>query len=93
MAKLREGEQHQSADLEEELDLAEKTVDELRSEMAGVKQDLQDALELCNEHEALMEERNRELASCDAEIRYHMRTLATFPGSLSASAQLNYDLH
>ena len=55
--------------LELELSQAERTVGELRGEVASVKQDLQDALELCNEHETLMEERNRELAAGDAEIR------------------------
>ena len=64
MAKEGEG-----SGLESELAEAERTVEELRRETVSVKQDLQDALDLCNQHEALMEERNKELEACDAEIR------------------------
>ena len=39
---------------------------ELRAEVAGVKQDLQDVMELCGQQEALIEERNR---SWPQEIR------------------------
>ena len=63
-------EQHGSEGLAAELVQAEGEVGKLRSETAGMKQDLQDALELCDQHEALLEERNHELTSCDAEIRY-----------------------
>lgn len=72
-ANLRDSEnreQHKSSGLESELSEAESAVSELRSENTGIKQDLQDALELCGQHESLLEERNRELESCDAEIRY-----------------------
>ena len=41
----------------------------MRAETSGVKQDLQDALDLCDQHEELMEERNKELEACDVEIR------------------------
>ena len=67
----REGEREKSSNLEAELAQAERTVGELRSEVTGVKQDLHDAMDLCSQHEALMEERNRELDICDTEIRYH----------------------
>ena len=64
-----EGGREKSSVLEAELVEAERTVGELRSEAVTVKQDLQNALDLCNEHEALMEERNEELATCDSKIR------------------------
>ena len=69
LREAQEGLDSERSKNETELGQAESTVEGLRSEVAGVKKDLQDALELCNEHEALIEERNHELASCDAEIR------------------------
>lgn len=73
MGSLKESEnreQHKTSALEAELTQAESTVSQLRSETTGIKQDLQDALELCGQHESLLEERNKELESCDMEIRY-----------------------
>lgn len=73
MGSLKESENREkqkTSALETELTQAESTVSQLRNENTGIKQDLQDALELCNQHESLLEERNRELESSDAEIRY-----------------------
>ena len=70
LEEAREGEREKSSGLETELGQAERTVTELRAEVTAVKQDLQDAMELCSQHEALMEERNRELETCDSEIRW-----------------------
>lgn len=73
MGGLKESEnreQHKTSALEAELTQAESAVSQLRNENTGIKQDLQDALELCNQHESLLEERNRELESSDVEIRY-----------------------
>ena len=64
-----EGERRRASGLEAELVHAEQTVGELRAEVAGVKQDLQDVMELCGQQEALIEERNRELETSDSEIR------------------------
>lgn len=75
MGSLKESEnreKHKTSSLETELSQAESAVSQLRSENTGIKQDLQDALELCNQHESLLEERNRELESSDAEIRYYL---------------------
>ena len=67
---MHQSEQTQTTQLLEERREAEELMVELRSEAAGLKQDLQDALELCGQHEALLDERNKELAACDTEIRY-----------------------
>ena len=69
LERAKEEEREGSSGLESELAQAERTVGELRAEVAGVKQDLQDAMDLCSQHEALMEERNRDLETCDTEIR------------------------
>ena len=67
--ELQESERTQTEQLLEERREAEEVMVQLRSEAAGLKQDLQDALELCNQHEVLLDERNKELSACDAEIR------------------------
>lgn len=69
LERAGEGGREKSLSLEMELIQAEKTVTDLRTELASVKQDLQDTMELCSEHENLMEERNRELENSDSEIR------------------------
>ena len=48
---------------------AESATSELQLELASVKQDLQEAMDLCSQHEALIEERNSELSTMQSEIR------------------------
>lgn len=47
----------------------EKTMSQLREELRTSHQDLEGAMDLCGEHEALIEDRNKELNSMEERLR------------------------
>ena len=55
--------------LEKELALLEQTAGDLQVELSSSQRELEQALELCGEHEALIEERNGELGSMEEKLR------------------------
>lgn len=44
-------------------------VADISDELQRTHADLKDAMELCNQHEALLEERNNELSTLDSQVR------------------------
>lgn len=45
---------------------------EIEDELRRTQTDLQDAMDLCSQHEILIEERNHELNTLEAQVRYCM---------------------
>ena len=62
-------EKQHSRSLETDLSRAEEVAMELQSQLTSTQQELQEALELCGQHESLVEERNTELSSLETQIR------------------------
>lgn len=72
LRRTREGSQGESercVSLEREVAGLERTVEELRGELTSSKQGMEDAMDLCSQHEVLIEERNRELGSTEDKLR------------------------
>lgn len=63
------GESDRCSALEKELTVLEQTAKELQIELGCSQHELEQALELCGEHEAVIEERNRELSSLEETLR------------------------
>ena len=62
-------EKQHSCSLETDLSHAEEVAMELQSQLTSTQQELQEARELCGQHESLVEERNTELSSLETQIR------------------------
>lgn len=58
-----------SASLEKELTQTDKAASDLQVELTSTQQELQEALDLCSQHETLIVERNDELASLETKVR------------------------
>ena len=55
--------------MEKELTQTDKVANDLQVELTSTQQELQEALDLCSQHEALIEERNTELSGLEAKVR------------------------
>ena len=55
--------------LESELGQSDKAAGGLQADLTATGQELQQALDLCSQHEELLEERNQELCSLEAKNR------------------------
>lgn len=55
--------------MERELTQTDKAASDLQNELTTTQQELQEALDLCTQHEALIEDRNSELGSLEAKVR------------------------
>ena len=64
-----EKEKERSSSLEKELTQTDTTANNLQAELSTTQQELQEALDLCSQHEALIEERNSELGSLETKVR------------------------
>ena len=64
-----EVERQRGQSLEADLLQAEQMAGRLQLELTETRQELQEALDLCGQHETLMEERNAELSTMQGEIR------------------------
>ena len=58
-----------AASLEKELSQTDKAANDLQTELTTTQQELQEALDLCSQHETLIEERNSELTSLETKLR------------------------
>ena len=67
-SSLRSEKEHTSS-LEKELTQTDKVANDLQMELNSTQQELQEALDLCSQHEALIEERNTELSGLEAKLR------------------------
>lgn len=65
-----QGESDKCSTIERELVEMEETAKDLQSELGTSQQSLEEAMELCSQHEALIEERNRELNSFEEKLRW-----------------------
>ena len=64
-----ESERSRTSSLEKELTQTDKVANDLQVELTSTQQELQEALDLCSQHEALIEERNSELNGLEAKAR------------------------
>ena len=62
-------EKERTLSLEKELTQTDKVANDLQVELTSTQQELQEALDLCSQHEALIEERNTELNGLEAKAR------------------------
>ena len=62
-------EKERTSSLEKELTQTDKVANDLQVELTSTQQELQEALDLCSQHEALIEERNTELSGLEAKVR------------------------
>ena len=58
-----------TASLEKELTQTDKAASDLQTELTSTQQELQEAFDLCSQHETLIEERNSELTSLETKLR------------------------
>ena len=69
LRSLLEKEKEHASSLESELTQTDKAANNLQVELSTAQQELQEALDLCSQHEALIEERNNELGSLETKVR------------------------
>jgi predicted nucleic acid-binding Zn-ribbon protein len=62
-------EKERTLSLEKELTRTDEVANHLQVELTSAQQELQEASDLCSQHEALIEERNTELNGLEAKIR------------------------
>ena len=62
-------EKERVSSLERELTQTDKVANDLQGELTSTQQELQEAMDLCSQHETLIEERNSELNSLEAKVR------------------------
>lgn len=62
-------EKERTLSLERELTRADEVANDLQVELTSTQQELQEALDLCSQHEALIEERNSELNGLEVKVR------------------------
>lgn len=62
-------EKERASSLEKELTQTDKAANDLQVELTSTQQELQEAFDLCSQHETLIEERNNELASLETKLR------------------------
>ena len=67
-SSLRSEKEHTSS-LEKELTQTDKVANDLQVELTSTQQELQEALDFCSQHEALIDERNTELNVLETKIR------------------------
>ena len=69
LRSMLEKEKKHASSLESELTQTDKAANNLQVELSTAQQELQEALDLCSQHEALIEERNNELGSLETKVR------------------------
>ena len=62
-------EKERTLSLEKELTQADEVANDLQVELTSTQQELQEALDLRSQHEALIEERNSELNDLEVKVR------------------------
>ena len=62
-------ERERASSLEKELTQTDKAANDIQVELITTQQELQEALDLCSQHETLIEERNNELGSLENKLR------------------------
>ena len=62
-------EKERTSSLEKELTQTDEVANDLQVELTSTQQELQEALDLCSQHEVLIEERNTELNGLEAKAR------------------------
>ena len=69
LRSLLESKKEHASSLERELSQTDKAANDIQVRLTSTEQELQEALDLCSQHEALIEDRNSELGSLEAKVR------------------------
>ena len=69
LTRIKEGHQTRSSSLERELGEMETATQGLQRELSTTQQEVQEAMDLCSQQEALLEERNAELTALEEKLR------------------------